>query len=128
MQRIEKICISLQQMPQMHAIVGKCLYFIPGSLNVSSQHSPVIGKIGAFRNTEAFWSCGYLESLKKKTKKNNLVWKKASRSSSPTLYLKMAPKCHIYACFKHLQGRGFRHFPGCPVPFPDDPRSEEYFP
>lgn len=36
-------------------------------------------------------------------------------------------KCHIYASFKHLQGKRFHHFPGHPVSLPDDPCSEEYF-
>ncbi|KAK4823893.1 hypothetical protein QYF61_007958 [Mycteria americana] len=66
---------------------------------------------------------------------NCLGWKRPSRSSSPTVNLALpspplnhVPRCHIYTSFKYLQGWRLNHFPGQPVPMPDNPFSEVKFP
>ena len=63
---------------------------------------------------------------------NHLGWKRPLKSLSPTVNLALpspplnhVPKCHVYMSFKYLQEWWINHFPGQPVPKPDDPFGEE---
>ncbi|KAK4830892.1 hypothetical protein QYF61_013821 [Mycteria americana] len=66
---------------------------------------------------------------------NRIGWKRPLRSSSPTVNLTLprpplhhVPKQLIQTSFKYLQGWRLNHFPGQPVPMPDNPLGEEKFP
>ncbi|KAK4817862.1 hypothetical protein QYF61_001531 [Mycteria americana] len=66
---------------------------------------------------------------------NRIGWKRPLRSSSPTINVTLpspplhhVPKNLIQTSFKYLQGWRLNHFPGQPVPMPDNPFSEVKFP
>lgn len=61
--------------------------------------------------------------------KTSTIFKSSVNSALPSLPVSHVPKHHIYTSFgNHLQGRWFHHWPGQPVPAPDNPAGEESFP
>lgn len=60
--------------------------------------------------------------------KTSTAFKSNVNSALPSPPLGHVPKRHIYTSFKPLQGRWFHHWPGQPVPAPDNPFGEESFP
>lgn len=62
---------------------------------------------------------------------NHLLWEKPLSSPSPSTTPALPspsqtaiPRCHIHTAFKSLQEQWIHHFPGQPVPVPDNPFSE----